>query len=365
MSPRHFCTSRGRAGERGFSLIELMIALVVTLVLLGGLVTVFANSSRAHAELKKAAEHTENGTTAIRLITQDINQAGYFGEFYMLPDFTGVLPDPCDTTLAGLYAALAVPIHGFDAQAASPIACLGNNDFVPGTDVLVVRRAETAPLAAADSPVAGDMYIQAISTAAEIQIGAGSSAVGTTKKADNTPADLFKKDGVTAADIRKFDVHIYFIAPCSIPADGGDSCTGAGDDGGTPIPTLKRLELTAVGGAPGWRIVPLAEGIQNFQVDYGVDSLPATQNVITGQLGDGVPDAYVTAPATADWPNVVSVGVNVLARAVQATSGHVDTKTYGMGLAGNVGAFNDAFKRHAFTSVVRSNNVSGRREIPQ
>jgi type IV pilus assembly protein PilW len=36
-----------------------------------------------------------------------------------------------------------------------------------------------------------------------------------------------------------------------------------------------------------------------------------------------------------------------------------------LGTAGTVGPFNDAFRRHLFTSAVRLANISGRREIPQ
>jgi hypothetical protein len=36
-----------------------------------------------------------------------------------------------------------------------------------------------------------------------------------------------------------------------------------------------------------------------------------------------------------------------------------------MGTMGAVGPFNDAFRRHLFTSAVRLANISGRREIPQ
>jgi type IV pilus assembly protein PilW len=64
-------------------------------------------------------------------------------------------------------------------------------------------------------------------------------------------------------------------------------------------------------------------------------------------------------------PNVVSIKVRVLARATLLSLGHIDTKTYDMGLAGAVGPFNDSFKRHMFADAIRLVEVSGRREIPQ
>lgn len=349
----------------GFTLVELMIALTIGLILLGGLVNIFVNSSLAHAELKKASEHTENGSIAMWLMSRDVYAAGYFGEFYRLPDPGAALPDPCATTVPELYAALAFPVQGYDAPAASPLACLSNSDFVPGTDILVIRRADATALAPADVPITNEVYLQGMATTAQIQIGVGGSPVGTTLKADGTPADIFKKNGSAAADSRKFHVRIYFVAPCSVPANGGDSCTGAGDDGGNPIPALKRLELAALGGVTAWRTASLVEGVQNLQIDYGIDNQPATQNLATGQFGDGAPDSYVTSPATADWPNVVSLKAHVLARATQPTLGYTDVKTYDLGLAGPAGTFNDAYKRRQFSGVMRIVNVSGRREIPQ
>lgn len=351
--------------RRGFTLIELMISLTIGLLLMAGLVSVFASSSRAHAEIKKSSEHAENGRMAIWELSRDAGLAGYYGEFYNLPAPAAAPPDPCVITPAALYAALAFPLQGYEAPAVSPLSCLGNNDFVAGTDILVVRRADTTALLPTDVPTDNDIYIQTTSSAAEIQVGLAGSAVGTTKKADGTNTVLFLKDGVTAARIRKLHVHIYFIAPCSVPSNGGDFCTGTGDDGGRPIPTLKRLELASVGGVTTWQLAPLSEGIQNLQVDYGIDSLPATQNTSTGQFGDGAPDSYTTSPAAADWPNVVSIKVRVLARATLLTLGHTDVKTYAMGLAGAVGPFNDSFKRHIFSNAIRLVDVSGRREIPQ
>lgn len=350
--------------SRGFTLIELMIALTIGLIVLGGMLSFFASSNNAYAELKKSAEHTGNGSMAMWLLTQDINHAGYYGEFYTLPAGAAALPDPCLTAPAGLYSALAYPIQGYDAPATSPLSCLSDANFVPGTDILVVRFAEFTALAPADVPQTGEVYLQASTLAAEVQIGAG-GAVGTTRKADGAAATIFKKDGIAAADIRKLAVHIYFVAPCSQPADGGNNCTGSADDGGTPIPTLKRLELTAVGGVTAWTIAPLVEGIRNLQIDYGIDNTPAVQNLATNQFGDGAPDTYVIAPALADWANVVSVRLNFIAVSTQLTATYVDTKTYNLGLAGAVGPFNDAFKKHLFAGSARLNDVSGRREIPQ
>ena len=82
-------------------------------------------------------------------------------------------------------------------------------------------------------------------------------------------------------------MHIYFIANNNDPGDG--------------VPTLKRAELGTNG---TFSIVPLVEGIENLQFEYGLDT-----------NGDGMPDAVSADPGTyngcaadpcyiANWLNV-------------------------------------------------------------
>jgi type IV pilus assembly protein PilW len=275
------------------------------------------------------------------------------------------------------------PVQGYDSPAATPLSCLDAADFVPGTDILVVRRAHSEALAPTDMPEAGVIYLQANTTQGELQLGKADGAIGTTRTADGKTATILRKDGVTAAEIQRYEVNIYFVAPCAIPQGGGDHCTGPGDDGGSPIPTLKRLELAAEGGNTVLRIVPLVAGIENFQVDYGVDEWPAAADSLTGMAGDGAPDCEDTDPGsagnlaftpgcasgnpggTAGWANAVQVKVHLLARNTAQTTGYVEDKTYTLGLGTTVDRPAGAYKRHVYTSSVRLNNVSGRREIPQ
>ncbi|MFS0758441.1 PilW family protein [Noviherbaspirillum sp. 1P10PC] len=134
-------------------------------------------------------------------------------------------------------------------------------------------------------------------------------------------------------------------------AAGATACT-AGADNGRPVPTLKRLDLGVSGGVVVATETALVDGIQNMQLDYGVAS---ATSAVPG-------DTYATAPAVADWPNVMAVQVNLLARSSEASAGKVDAKTYSMGVAGSVGPFSDAYKRHVYTALARVVNPSSRRE---
>ena len=378
----------------GFSLIELMVAITIGLAVLAGLVTIFSNSSATYGELEKTAQQIENGRYAIDLIGQDLRHAGFYGQFQGSTAIPAALPDPCEVAnLANLNAGLALPVQGTSAPdfTTAPLvpgtcaAWLTAANLVSGSDILAVRRADSAVITAA--PTLNEVYVQANPVQAGVQIGNPVGFLLPSLNADNSvgvvgtnasgvAATLLKKDNVAgaapvitaprlAADIRKYHVHVYFVAPCSVPQDGGDICTGAADDGGQPIPTLKRLELTQVGGATSMRIVPLAEGIDKLQVDYGLDNQPAGVNPATQSVGDGVPDQYTATPALAEWRNTVTAQVFVLARSPRRSAGHTDDKVYNLGLAGPTGAANDAFKRHVFSAAVRLVDVGGRREIPQ
>lgn len=343
--------------QAGLTLMELMVALAIGLIILVGLVTVFGTSNRTYLELNKIAQQIENGRFAVQLLSDDIGLAGYWGRSSASLAVPGTLPDPCEkTNMADLRSATALQLQGYDAPASSPLSCVPAANHVPGTDILVVRRAGTQLAAGngatipAGALVPAEVYLQAnadINNSANPLIGAATAS-------PEAVFTLKNRDGTDIAPIRKYHVHIYFIAPCSIPAGGGTVCTGANDDGGAPIPTLKRLALTvdSTGANLDMYLVPLVEGIENFQIDYGIDT-----------DADGTPNgAYVTAPAAlTDWPNVVAVRVNILARNTERTPGFTDDKSYDMGVAGAVTP-GGPFKRHVYNAVMRLVNPSARRE---
>jgi type IV pilus assembly protein PilW len=376
-------TTPQRNRQAGFTLAELMVGMTIGLIVLSGVTSAYVASSKAGRDSQSSSEQVENGRQALEFIAYDLRHAGYFGQLTSFPAAGGALPDPCETAdLAAMYQAMAFPVQAYDAPAATPLTCLDAADHVAGTDILVVRRAASESLAAADTPEEGAIYLQANPVAAELQVGASASAIGTANKADGTAATIFNRDGVTAAPINRYLVHIYFIAPCAMPDGGGANCTGAADDGGNPIPTLKRLELSAAGGVAQMNIVPLVSGVENIQFDFGVDNLPTTVDPITGLPGDGAPDCIDTDPGSAanagvttgcvtanpgavqEWTNVVRAQAHVLARSYRPDSNFTDSKTYDLGLGLSAFAPGGGFRRHAYSTAVRFTNMSARRELP-
>lgn len=335
-----------RRHQAGVSLVELMISLTLGLILLAALLTVFSNSSSARAELERTSRQIENGRYAVQLVADDLRVAGFYGEFNVgsVP-VPAVLIDPCSTNPADWSTAVPLHVQGYDAGGGAP-ACLPI-DAKPGSDVFVVRRVKTcvAGVAGCEAVTPGKPYVQASLC--------NSDASQYVLDVDGAVAfPLRQKDCATPAARREYMVNVYYIS----------NSNGSGQN----VPTLTRLELTGAAFVP----VPLVEGIEEINVEYGIDT-----------DGDGQPDAYSADPtnytypgctnctAGNNWANVVTAHLYVLARSVSASPGHNDTRTYRLGLnAGGVpivvGPKNDRYRRNVYSAMVRIANAAGRRDTP-
>ena len=334
-----------RASPRGFSLVELMVGIALGLLLLIGLTTMFVASSRSFSETERASRQIENGRYALDLLSEDIRHAGFYGEASSFGTAAvGTPPDPCSTTLATLQTALPVAIQGVDyvPGVADPTGTLPScvPDHVNGTDILVLRSARTTSIPAANA-VANGYYTQVSLCSTET----------TSFQLATSGFNLTQSDCTTASPIRQFQTRIYFISPCRLGTGTGGACQTSD----AALPTLKRVEL----GPTGWTLAPLVEGIEDMQLEYGLD---------TDSPPDGSANNFTASPAATGtaWASAVAIRVHLLARNVDATPGFIDTKTYLLGKNAN-GTDNNiapggAFKRHQFTGLVRIVNVSQRQE---
>ncbi|MCL1909096.1 MAG: prepilin-type N-terminal cleavage/methylation domain-containing protein [Holophagaceae bacterium] len=75
-----------RMGQRGFSLVELMVALVFTLVLMAGLASVFRASISSFYTSGESTSSVRRNRLSIDLLAEDINMAGmYLTDMALLP----------------------------------------------------------------------------------------------------------------------------------------------------------------------------------------------------------------------------------------------------------------------------------------
>ena len=98
------------------------------------------------------------------------------------------------------------------------------------------------------------------------ELGSGSSADFYAIGVDNASMTRHMRDCTatagsgTLAAIRYLQIHIYFVAN--------------NDQAGDGIPTLKRVEIGNQGGTLAPLTVPLVEGVENLQMEYGLDTKP-------------------------------------------------------------------------------------------
>jgi type IV pilus assembly protein PilW len=369
-------------------LVEVLVSVTIGLVIIAALVGLFLGTSRNNREMSAANSMIENGRFALMVLQEDVVHGGYLGAFVPAFDDTtssgapgdvpAAVPDPCadyaSWDLDYVNAIVAIPVQAYESDA----VCGGIvTDKVPDSDVIVVRHAETCVAGDTGCAAAADnkLYLQATQCSAET----GTPRLLTLlADADDVPATfgLHKRDCTTAADLRRFVSHIYYIRDYAVTAGDG-------------IPTLVRSELDTV--SPGvtpehQTAVPLVEGVDGLRVEFGVDDVSQTGDPVdytaaidwedpdlktsTTNRGDAIPDGdYVrctdSAPCTVDQlMNVTSVKIWVLARSRDETRGYADTKTYALGTADALGPYSDGFKRHVYSATIRLPNVAGRRERP-
>jgi len=334
--------------QRGTTLIELSIAMTVALLVLGTVGVIFGGTSRHRASLERAARLAENASYALEVMRADVVQAGYYDTLTTnAGGFAWQQRDPCTTALNDLGwsqpAGTVPPVNARIENAPVPISGLRGPDPTPGclperkagTAVLVVRF--VGPDATAPAAASGGAFLQLskceLETPNKLNLGAVSN--------DPAAFGLHTIDCVTVAEVKRFVVRTYYVASC-------DRC------GIDSIPTLKRAELIG----DDIVVTPLAQGIEDLQIEYGIDA-----------NGDGTPDRFLQAPDAAlgpgfgEWSNVVAVRLYVLARSADIEPGYKEAdRHFNLGLAGYTTAAADGYKRTLLTSVVRPMNIAGQRE---
>jgi type IV pilus assembly protein PilW len=345
-----------RAGRQaGFTVVELMVAMVISLLLLGGVVTVFTGSKRTYERLERLSRTQESGRFALDAIVRDIRSAGYMG---------CSRPSTWANTLVGATTTLswnfAEAIRGYEFQSGTtwlPGLPTGLTNIAggatSGSDALILR----VPMLASTSATLR-LTDKMASQTSTMQIAAVPSGV--------TPA-LEVDDVVMLADCHAravFQITGYDPATGVIEHESpGTGAPGnASDDLGhafeansqiVPVRTVAYYIGTSAGRTGLWRVagsgVPeeLVEGVERMELRFGVDTTGA----------DRIADSYVTADAVGvgNWGNVISVSVALLVRSPDEYGTERDTRTYTL-LDKTYTAPSDRFVRQVFVTTATLRN---------
>lgn len=276
------------ARSAGFSLIELMISVLIGTFLIVGTLIVFSDSRAAIQVSNQLSTLQESARFAIQLIEDDARAAGFWGRTNNTTFVAGratpaqptvfVVGNSCTNNWA---VNLDTPIEGSDEANPYSATCIPASLYETNTDVVVFRHADKVPVVTANL-VAGQMYIRADEAHAEI-------FVGTTE-----PAGF-------AADAQNFILTTvaYFVAKDSTALSG--------------VPSLRRAMVSTTGGATTVTIEELVPGVEDLQVQYGIDT-----------DADGSVNSYVNADQVPNFAGVLAVRVWVRARSEVAELGFVD-----------------------------------------
>ena len=321
---------KGHTHCRGFSLVELMVALVITLILLAGIGQIFLSSKKSYTIQGSLSRIQESGRYAVDVLSQDLRRAGYWGGNADITTITGTLAQvaeagTCAEASTNWARSLDKKVFGLN-DSRGTYGCLPATTLPP-QDILVVRYAAPWQVGGTTTPAFLDDHFYLRSSLFEGRLFTGDES----GEAENQ---------ITAAAVRTAELigRAYFINPATNTAT--NRC------GGGTVPSLYRLGL--VNGAP--TVEEVAYGVENMQVQYGVDNAPAPD-------GDGSVDSYVDAagPTDAMWDQIVAVRIWLLIRAECPDTGYTNSTIYSMAGA-DLPAFNDSFRRKLYTTTVQLRN---------
>jgi type IV pilus assembly protein PilW len=369
------CHSAIRRRERGVTLIELMVSLVLGLLLTGAIMQIFLRNRVTYAFNDGLSQIQENARFALDHVANTVRMAGFLGclsNVAVTNDLAAADPFRDD---------LANGVQGYEANGTGTGETFGAADVdpaplddvgawtpalpadlgdparvVPGSDVLVVRN------------VAGisNALVSPFSDASQLHVGSpvdflpGEVLVVT----DCQKASLFQVSAVTAtgfgADLDHDDTAV--TPGNSMPTDWPvEQSYGLGSEvarleavafyvgqGESGSPALFQLRLQRTSDTTSvFQAEELVDGVDTMQVRYGRDTNDDRQ-VDTWETADAV-------DAADGWASVLSVEITLLARASEEYGTEFDK------VAHNVGSMqfdpvDDRRLREVFTTTIGLRN---------
>ncbi len=271
--------------RQGFSMVELLIAMLLGVFVLGALIEVLLSGKSSFNAADKLSRLQESGRITSMLLSDDLKRAGYMGGNSDIPKIFGTVGKStvavnCPTTGTSWGRMVSQPVVGLNDTNAG-YACVPNTSYLRG-DILTVRYASPWVV---NTFSAGSLYLRSSIFEGKIFSGAEQA------QAANVVLDQ-------PQSVHELVAHSYFVGK------SGRSCNGA------PVPSLFRVSLDPNGLPVVNELLP---GVERFQVKYGIG----------GQ--------YQDADVVADWAQIVAVKFWLLIRSSCSETGFVDNKTYILG----------------------------------
>lgn len=296
------------------TLIELMVATVLSLVLLSGVLTIFQGSRFTQNLQNGMATVQENGRHGLYLLVRDIRGAGFSGCAGIAPTVINLIANsPPDGITDFTEGEVIFGIN--DIAATNPYSA------VEGTDVIRVRGAGDASLSLVGNTVpvnaniqttvetdmfeAGDILILTDCESTDIfratAVSSGSGTTTISHSNSQNSSNFLSKPYDRDAFMMSFKSNTYFVRD-----------TGRVNTAGDAIRALFREDYDG-------NVTELVDGIDDMQITYGVDV-----------TGDDVVDRFINAPAAGSslWAQVIMVRLALLVNSVENASTEPVNYTY-------------------------------------
>ncbi|SFD24734.1 PilW family protein [Pseudoalteromonas denitrificans] len=321
--------------QRGFTIIELMISMIVSLFILSGVMFTYLSMKITTKATLEIGELQESARLAMDILSQDVQQAGFWGTYYGSTLDSGNIVSPAapiaDCSEGDNNASFPNNptsnfryLYGIEASSSSVLGCISNT--VTNSDVIQIKRLEGNNVNGIATN-SNRYYLLVDQNSGTIFPGTGAAPVLPQLNSTVWP----------------YNHHVYYIAKQSYNS-GTKNIT---------VPVLMRKRLTVNGGLISETIM---EGIENMRFIYGLDS-----------DGDNRVDIYKTAiqMAAVDWEQslakILSVQIFLLVRSLEEDSSSDSvSKTYTLGGSTDADkrklSFNDKYRRILLVSTVKISN---------
>ncbi len=296
--------SRLWRGSRGLSLIELMIAMALSVVMTLALGTFMLQGTRSGREDINIASMLDELGYAAALLSLDLEMAGFWAQVHdpSTVELDGTLAlGGTDCGPAGWYrdlTALALLDNNTGTAPGSPLTdypCLNPDDVMPGTDVVAIKRVQ-GRVAGTDTVTsgmqAGLIYLRTHDKVGRLYLQGG------TPGAVETPYRNWQ-----------YAPAVYYVQRWSV------------SDTEVPlIPSLCRMVLRPDAGTPEFVRECVARGVENLQLEIGVDSDE-----------DGSANYFTPTPEPTDLRRASTARLYLQVRSTRPDFHYVNAKTYQIG----------------------------------
>jgi type IV pilus assembly protein PilW len=313
--------------QAGMTMVELMVSLAIGSFLMVGAVQVYNQSRQAFVINESIARVQETAQFAMDTVEADLRMASNWGQHSRGTSVEGRsligTPNPLGLPAPGGCGAtwaldLRRPVAGDNNGYTLPCAVVGG--LQANTDTVTTRRATVTPTL----------------------LAAGTLQVQTNRIEGQLMADGNLPGSMTAADSETHDILIntYYVAASSTLIPG--------------VPTLRRKSLVTVGGVPAIVDQEVAPGVENMQLQFGVDV--NKDNTVDRYINPGDPILNNANPAFIPGARVMTARIWLVVRSVTQEIGLQDNVNY---IAGdvNLGTYNDQFRRMLVSKTILLRNA--------